>query len=100
MQLAAQLVEGQPASDDLRHRQPEAVEVVHLFPVVVAKRLLIQIPEQVKRFDRYVSAVDSALEQAPIVFQPVGVNLSIDVFDGVVDDLMRVVSGGPSYESS
>ena len=49
------------------------------------ERLLIEIAEQMKRFDRDIGALDGALQQRPKVFHTVGVNLPIDITLGVVD---------------
>jgi hypothetical protein len=88
LRLAGQLIELEPLAHDLGHRQTEPVGVLHTLAVVVSEGLFVKIPEQVERLDAHIGAVDSALEQAPEVFESVCVNLPIDVFDGVVNNLM------------
>ena len=41
-------------------------------------------------FDRYVGALESAFQQAPEVFEPIGVDRAIDVGFGMVNDVMDV----------
>jgi hypothetical protein len=53
----------------------------------------------VKRLDRDVRAVQPALEQRPEVLKPVGVDLPIDVLDGVIDDAVLEFAQ-PSYDFS
>src|ERR1035438_9689844 len=48
-----------------------------------------------ERFHAHVGSRDAALQQAPEVLQPVSVNLPIDIFLGMVDDLMSVVLSQP-----
>src|SRR6266571_4302554 len=74
------------------HRFHKTVPVVHVHAVVVTKRLLIQVAEQVKRLNANVGAADSALEQAPEVFQTVCVNPAIYILSRVIYDLVREIS--------
>src|SRR5260370_34438227 len=85
----------QSLSGYLRKRQSEAVEVIHLFPVVVAKTLLIQIAEEMKRFHADISSADPAFQQRPKILKAVGVHLAVHVLNRVVNDLMGVLSGQP-----
>ena len=50
--------------------------IVHVFPVVVAETLLIQIPEQVEGLHGNVGSVQAALEQRPEILQAVGVDIA------------------------
>ncbi len=59
--------------------------------VVVAKRLLIQVTKEVEGLNRNVGAVHVALEQAPEVFEAIGMNPTIHIFDSMVYDLMGVL---------
>jgi hypothetical protein len=56
--------------------------------LIEAERLLIQIPEQVERFDRNISPVQPALQETPEVFHPIGVNFSANILNRVVDYFM------------
>src|SRR6266849_4121162 len=58
------------------------------FAEVVAEYLFVEIPEQVERLHANVSAFELALEQAPEIFESVGVNLSVNVSFRVVDNLV------------
>ena len=66
----------------------EAKSIVGKFPKIEAEHLLIQIPEEMKLFDADVCAFESALEQAPEVFESISVNLSVNIAFRVVDNLM------------
>src|SRR5438093_7052478 len=57
---------------------------------VEPESLLIEVAEQMKRFDRHVGAAQHALQKAPIVLQSVGVNGANGVGVGVVDHLVNV----------
>jgi len=59
--LSGQLVPSEPFVNDLRHGQLEAVEVIHLVPVVVAICLLIQVTKQVEWLDGHIGSADAAL---------------------------------------
>jgi hypothetical protein len=61
---------------------------VRKFPEVVPEHLLVQIPEQVERLDADIGALQLALEEAPEVFETVGVHLSVNVFFRMVNDLV------------
>ncbi len=52
----------------------KAKSIVSEFAEVVAEHLLVQIAEQMERFHADISAFQLALEQAPKVFESVGVN--------------------------
>src|SRR5712664_3594390 len=68
-----------------------ANEMVFLGAIVVAEHLLVEVSEQVERLDVDVCSLESALEKAPEVFQPVGVNLSVNVAFGMVNRLVNKV---------
>lgn len=91
LRFARQLGISQPSSDDLFHDDGEAFGIRH-GPIVVAKRLLIQIAEQVERFDTHIGPVDSALEQRPEVLHPIRVDVPVNVLLRVINDLVRVVA--------
>lgn len=67
--------------------EPSRVGVLAL---VESERLLVQIAEQMERFDADIGALDGPLEQAPEVLQSVCVDLALGVPLGVVDDLVDV----------
>lgn len=59
--------------------------------IVKPEHLFINIAIQMERLNADVGAFQSALEQAPKIFQPVCVNLPVDVPLGMVDYLMREI---------
>src|SRR5438128_1253643 len=65
-----------PLSSSLRSFEPE--------------RLLIQIPEQMKRLNVYIRSLQRALEQRPKVFQGINMNVSLGVRDRMINHLVRV----------
>src|ERR1700731_1656444 len=87
--LARQLHIPQAFADDTAHNFNKPASVV-VFALVEAKRLLVQISEQMKRFDRNIRAFDASLEQRPKVFQAVSVNVSLRVALRVIYHLMHV----------
>ena len=66
----------------------ESKSIVSEFPEVVPEHLLIQIPEEMERLNADIGAFQLALEQAPEIFESVGVNLSINVAFRMVNDLV------------
>jgi len=66
----------------------ESKSIVSQFPKVIAEYLFVEISEQVERFHADVGAFQLALEQAPEVFESVGVNLAVNVRFGMVNDLV------------
>lgn len=66
----------------------ETKSIVSKFPKVVTENLLAQIPEEMERFHANVGAFESALEQAPKIFESVGVNLPVNIPLGMVNNLV------------
>jgi hypothetical protein len=81
--LASEINPRQTLAHDLPHCQVEALTIVHILPIVIAERLLVQIPEQMERLDANVGSLESPLDQTPKVLKPVRVNASTDVLDRV-----------------
>jgi len=65
--------------------------IVHVFAVVVPKALLIEVAKQMEWLNAYIRPVDTTLQQRPEVLKPVGVDTAVDVFNGMVNNLMRIV---------
>lgn len=82
--------ERQTLADDCAGGNIESLAVCKR-AVIEPKALLVQIPEQVKRFYADVGAFQAALEQRPKAFDPVGVNLPVNVPLRVVDHFMNVL---------
>jgi hypothetical protein len=59
--------------------------------VVETERLLVQVAEQVKRFDAHVGAVEAPLQQRPEVLAAVRVDRAVRVGFGLVDHFVCVV---------
>lgn len=92
--LTDETLAGQASTNDGAEHAQEPGAVVAL-PRVVAERLLVQIPEQMKRFNADVGAFDRPLEQAPEVLQPIGVDVPPHIGFGMADDLVGVVRRQP-----
>ena len=58
---------------------------------IESKCLLVEVSEQVERFDAYIRAIDAALEKTPEVFDPVRVDLAVNVFLSMVDHVVNIV---------
>jgi hypothetical protein len=67
--------------------------VVHILAVVVAKRLLIEVTEEMERLNTHIGSIDAALEQTPEVLKAIGMNPPVDVLHGMVNNLMGIVAG-------
>jgi hypothetical protein len=79
-------------AEHIGHCHLEAGLIVHVLAVVVAKRLLIEVTEEMERFDAHVSTVDTTLQQRPEVLKAVRVDAPVDVLHGVIDNLVGVLS--------
>lgn len=82
--LAGQGGIGEALAEHSRARFKES-QAVALLAIVEPIRLLVEVAEQMERFNRHVGALDGALQQAPEVLAPVGVNLAVYVLFGMVD---------------
>src|SRR6266852_8548840 len=69
----------------------KAFAIIQGRPIVIAEHLFIEISKQVERFDVYVGAFQSALEQAPEILQSVCMHLPIHVTLGMVNRLVDEV---------
>lgn len=62
------------------------------FAEVVAEYLLIKVAEQMKWLDADIGSLQSTLQQTPEIFESVGVDLSMNISLGMIDNLMSIVS--------
>src|SRR6267378_1268947 len=60
--------------------------------IVVAVSLLIQIAEKMERLDAHVGTRNSTLQERPKVFYSVGMDPTVNVLHGMVDDLVLILS--------
>ena len=78
----------------------ETKPIVSQFAEVVAEHLFVQIAEEVEGFDAHIGSLDSALAQAPEVFESVGGNLPVNVksqlfsFHGIAHSLTKTPGVG------
>src|ERR1017187_3279930 len=86
--LPGELIKSEPLADDLPYCQIETLAVVKALAVVVAERLLIEVAEQVEGLYAHVGAAQPALQEAPEVLQPVGVDFAANVLYRVVNHFM------------
>ena len=84
---------GQALAGYLRDHCAESIRIVHLFPVVVAKSLFIDVAKQVIWLHADIGAVEAAFQQTPKVFNSIGMYVAADVLDRVINDRMIVVIG-------
>ena len=90
--VAGEFLIREPLPGDPPEHGGESLGIVHVYPIVVAERLLIDVFAQVERLDANVGSVQSALEETPEVLHRVGVDVAVSVFDGVVDDGVLIVT--------
>jgi hypothetical protein len=83
---AGELLPYAPSSNS-RENEREPLTVGHVFSVVVTKDLLIDIPEQMKRFNTDIRDVQSTLQQAPEILHRVGLYVAVYVLNSI--DLLR-----------
>src|ERR1019366_7543733 len=88
--FAGKFLVGDPASDNLFHDGSKPFRVREV-PSVVAESLFVNVTEQVERFDTDIGSMQAALDETPEVLHGVGVDVSIDVLYGMVDDGVLVI---------
>ena len=93
--LAGDFGIGQALAHDLRDGKVKAVAVIHVLAVVVAEALLVEVAKQMERFNRNIGALEPALQQTPKVFHSVCMNLTVNIFHSVVNNLMHVLRAEP-----
>jgi hypothetical protein len=89
--LTCQIRITQTFTHNALNRLQESTAIV-VFPLIETEALFVQIPEQMKRLNIDVGALDRALKQAPEVLQPVSVNLAVNVPLSVINNRMVEVS--------
>jgi len=90
--LPGQFVVGQPPSEYRACGFGEPASIaIFMLALVISKRLLIQVTEQMERLDTDVSAFDAALEQRPKILDSVGVDVALHVSFGMVHELVDVI---------
>ena len=70
-------------------KEPTAV-AIPVLALVETERLLIKVAEQVERPDERVGPLQRPLQEAPVVLQPVRVDLPLHVCFSMVNDLVQV----------
>src|SRR5579884_563811 len=75
------------------HVEPVGITYAALFggPIVETEHLLIQIAEQMERLNTDVGSCNPTLEQRPEVFEPVRVNLPVNVLLRMVNNFVSVI---------
>lgn len=81
--------------DDSSNRSAKANTVIRGLPVVVSKRLLIEITEQMERFNAHIRSLQPPLQQRPEVLHRVRMNVVTHIFNRVIDDLMLEILRQP-----
>ncbi len=90
--LPGEPVPRQAASSNLRTDVSESLCISQFAPVV-AKRLFVQIPEQVERFHADIGTVKLPLHQTPEIFHRVRMNVAAHVLYRVIDDRVLIFPG-------
>src|SRR6266404_3623197 len=68
----------------------ESAKVI-TFAIVETKTLLINVTEKMERFDTNIGSANGAFQQAPKVFNTVGMHVALNIAFHVVNDLMDVL---------
>ena len=78
----------QTPSGDIPHDLLESSAIaIFVLSLVVPERLFVQIAEQMERFNRNICAIQRAFQKAPKVLQSIRVNMSLDIFYGMIGNL-------------
>lgn len=92
--LAHQITVHDALADDAMKSVDESSSILR-FAGVEAIRLFIQIPKQMEWFHADIGALDCPLQEAPEVFETVGVHLPLDIRFGMVNDFVDVIGLKP-----
>jgi hypothetical protein len=90
--LSSKPLPRQATARDLRAHNSESFGVSQLTSIVT-EGLFIEVAKQVERLDADICSVELPLHQRPEILHCVGVDVTIRVLHGVVDDLMPVIFG-------
>jgi hypothetical protein len=90
--LPGQLRVGQSLAGDSRTNLPKSLSVIAL-SLVEPEGLFVQVPAQVNRINTDVSPLEGPFQEAPEILDVVGVDLSANKVDRVVNHFMRVGVG-------
>ena len=63
--------------------------------MVVPERLLIEVAEQMERFDAHIGSADASLQQAPEVLKAIGMDATINILDSMIYNLMGILLASP-----
>ena len=93
--LANQFGKSKPFSEDMRQNTFNPFTIVDraaiVFTVVVAERLFVKVTEQMEWLDTYIGSLDSAVQEAPEVFEVVAVEAPVQVGNRMAYNLVRVL---------
>lgn len=90
-ELTGQFYVGQALVEHLADQFTGSFPIARRLAIVEPKGLLVEIPEQMEGFDAHIGSLESALKQIPEAFKIVGMNVSVRILDGVVNDRVLVV---------
>lgn len=79
LRFPSQLGIGEAFPKDLPHRIGKAVLIVHRPAIVEAKRLFIDVPKQVIRFNADIGAAEGAFQETPEILHTVCMNVAVYV---------------------
>jgi hypothetical protein len=88
--LSGEPIPSQTTASNPRTNDTEPLRVIQ-FALVVAKRLFVQISEQVERLNADVGAVKLSLDHTPEILHRVRVDVATDVLDSMIDDGMLII---------
>src|SRR5580704_13075922 len=88
--LSGQLRVGQPPPGYRRCHLAEPRAIV-VFALIEPESLFVEIPAEVERFYGDIGALDRALQERPEILDAVGVNVSFDIGDSMIDDVALVI---------
>ena len=91
--LAGQVAVGQSLARDLRNHCAESLRIIHVLPVVVTESLFVDVPEQVEWLHADIGTMETALQEAPEVFDCICVYITAHLFDRMVDYCVIVIVG-------
>ena len=92
--LSHQLLVGETLAGNAVHYSVESVGVVG-FTGIIPVGFFVQIPKQVEWFHANIGALDCPFEQAPEVFDTVGMDTAPHVFLGMVNDFVGIIGNQP-----
>jgi hypothetical protein len=99
VELSGYLLIGQPTPYNPFHGCAETFRISRL-PIVIAKRLFVQIAKKMEWLDAYIGSANAALQETPEVLKGVGMHRAVHIGYSVAEVRKHVEAGSALYSDA